>query len=288
MIIFPAGSVLEAKPVYWVLPRPTATNPKLPNEEFEFVRSHCAPVSAYIAISQLIVKMETNCAYALLVSDTPMPASLYCVNESHTIDFKSFPESGSDAVASSPLIFIPILPVIKLVQLRTYGDLHLPEEPSVAGPTSKNPLLAWTDNPASILSCDGGNATAPEPSQPTSIPVPTSPPAKLKFSTKQPRRTWITSSFLFCGIKVTSLRSSPVTDTSVLRPTGLFSIYFPGLILIVSPSCATAAAPPRDAFASPSSNPLLRSLPFLVTQIVLLVCTPGGLHDTPVPTEDNR
>ena len=87
---------------------------------------------------------------------------------------------------------------------------------------------------------------------------------------------------------VTSLRSSPVTDTSVLNPTGLFSRYLPGLILIVSPSCATAAAPPRLAFASPSSNPLFKSLPFLETQIVFLVSTPGGLHDTPVPTDAKR
>ena len=33
-------------PVNCVAPRPTATNPKLPNDELEFVRSHCAPVSA--------------------------------------------------------------------------------------------------------------------------------------------------------------------------------------------------------------------------------------------------
>ena len=36
-----------------------------------------------------IVKIETNWAYALFDKDTPIPASLYCVNESHTIDFKS-------------------------------------------------------------------------------------------------------------------------------------------------------------------------------------------------------
>ena len=49
-------------PVNCVEPRPTATNPKLPNDELEFVRSHCAPLLAKIAMSQLIVNMETNWA----------------------------------------------------------------------------------------------------------------------------------------------------------------------------------------------------------------------------------
>ena len=54
--------VLLTIPVNWVDPNPTATKPKLPNEEFEFVRSHCAPDPAKIPISQLIVNIETNCA----------------------------------------------------------------------------------------------------------------------------------------------------------------------------------------------------------------------------------
>ena len=78
---------------------------------------------------------------------------------------------------------------MKLVQFRTYGDLHLPEVPSSAGPRPVNPLLALTDIPASISVCVGGNATAPARSQPISTPLPTTPPAKLKFSTRQPRRT---------------------------------------------------------------------------------------------------
>ena len=67
---------------------------------------------------------------------------------------------------------------------------------------------------------------------------------------------------------MTNLISSPVIDTSVLRPMGLFSTYLPGRILIVSPSSATAAAAPTVALASPSKNPLLESSPFLDTQIV--------------------
>ena len=47
-------------PVNCVEPKPTATKPKLPNEEFEFVRSHCAPLDANIPMSQLIVNIDTN------------------------------------------------------------------------------------------------------------------------------------------------------------------------------------------------------------------------------------
>ena len=41
------------------------------------------------------------------------------------------------------------------------------------------------------------------------------------------------------------------------------------------------------AFASPSNNPELLSFPSLVTYKMFVVSTPGGLHETPVPTEDN-
>ena len=99
------------------------------------------------------MKIETNCAYALLVSDTPIPASLYCVNESQTIDFKSAPIV--EAVASVPSIFIPILPVMKLVQFLMYGDLHLPLGPSVAGPGAVYPVVDPDE---------GGNATHAAPS----------------------------------------------------------------------------------------------------------------------------
>ena len=58
--------------------------------------------------------------------------------------------------------------------------------------------------------------------------------------------------------------------------------------MIVSVSTAIDAAAPTVAFASPSNNPLLLSLPFLDTHIVLFVCTPDGLHDTPVPTDAKR
>ena len=60
-----------------ILPTPSATNPKLPKEEFEFVKSQDPPVLQNIAISLLIVNIETNCAYALLVIETPIPFSLY-------------------------------------------------------------------------------------------------------------------------------------------------------------------------------------------------------------------
>ena len=49
----------------------------LPKDEFEFVKSHCAPLVANIPISVLIVNIETNCAYALFVNETPIPFSLY-------------------------------------------------------------------------------------------------------------------------------------------------------------------------------------------------------------------
>ena len=55
----------------------------------------------------------------------------------------------------------------------------------------------------------------------------------------------------------------------------------------MSPSNATAAAPPIVALASPSNNPELLSFPSLVTYKIFVVSTPGGLQDTPVPTDDN-
>ena len=67
------------------------------------------------------------------------------------------------------------------------------------------------------------------------------------------------------GTTVTNRKSCPDIDTSVLKPTGLFSKYTPGLTYIVSPSRATAQAPPIVALASPSSSPLFASLPSLVT-----------------------
>ena len=39
---------------------PSAIRPTLPNDELEFVRSHCPPEAQKIAMSQLIVKIETN------------------------------------------------------------------------------------------------------------------------------------------------------------------------------------------------------------------------------------
>ena len=45
-MISPAGSVLLTMPVNVVDPNPAATNPKLPKEEFELVKSHCAPLDA--------------------------------------------------------------------------------------------------------------------------------------------------------------------------------------------------------------------------------------------------
>ena len=61
----------------------------LPNDELEFVRSHCPPDATDIPTSQPIVNIETSCAYPLFVIYTPIPASLYCVYASLTIDFKS-------------------------------------------------------------------------------------------------------------------------------------------------------------------------------------------------------
>ena len=94
----------------------------------------------------------------MLVIETPIPFSLYWVNESQTIDFRSCPGFTAPVNADptwSPSIFIPILSVIKFVQFLIYGDLHLPLGPSLAGPISKHPDLALP-TPAG-----GGNATQP-------------------------------------------------------------------------------------------------------------------------------
>ena len=56
--------------------------------------------------------------------------------------------------------------------------------------------------------------------------------------------------------------------------------------MIVSPSCAIAAAAATVYFASPSNRPLFVSQPFLDTHKVLFVWTPDGLHDTPTPTPE--
>ena len=95
----------------------------------------------------------------MFVIETPIPFSLYWVNESQTIDFRLLPMLliGSDTEAWSPLILIPILPVMKLVQLRIYGDLHLPVGPSKAGPSAIYPVFALSESTV------GGNATAPQP-----------------------------------------------------------------------------------------------------------------------------
>ena len=67
-------------PVNSISPNPSATNPFIPKELFEFVKSHCPPEETPIPISHPIVNIETNCAYPLLDIETPIPASLYCVN----------------------------------------------------------------------------------------------------------------------------------------------------------------------------------------------------------------
>ena len=215
MLIVPKNSIS---------PYPSATNPKLPNDELEFVKSHWPPDVAAIPMSQAIVNIETNWAYALLDNDTPIPASLYWVNESHTIDLRSCPKLLSpekSAFAWSPLIFIPILFLIKLVQFLTYGDLHLPEAPSSAGPKFVKPVTAWKAKPAATSAAVGGNATAPQlewSSFAKSCPV------KLRFSIKHPLLTWKKSLFLFFGISNTNLKSSPLIATSSLRPIGLSSM----------------------------------------------------------------
>ena len=203
--------VVLTLPVNSVEPKPTATRPKLPNDELELVRSHCPPLPAKIPISQLIVKIETNWAYPLFVSETPIPASLYWVNESHTIDFKSAPIV--EAVAWSPSIFIPILLLIKLVQFLIYGLLHLPDVPSVAGPDAINP------DAANFAGSVGGNATAAQ----SVWAIDTLEPAKFRFSIKHPLLTWNTSLVTLLGTIVTNLKSCPVIETSVRRPIGLFS-----------------------------------------------------------------
>ena len=52
---------------------PSATNPKLPNEEFELVTSHCPPDPQKIPSALLIVNIETIWAYPLFVIEHPTP-----------------------------------------------------------------------------------------------------------------------------------------------------------------------------------------------------------------------
>jgi hypothetical protein len=47
-------------PVNSISPNPSATRPLIPNELFEFVKSHCPPEDTPIPISQPIVNIETN------------------------------------------------------------------------------------------------------------------------------------------------------------------------------------------------------------------------------------
>ena len=61
-------------PVNSISPNPSATKPLIPNELFEFVKSHCPPEDTPKPISQPIVNIETNCAYPLFDIDTPIPA----------------------------------------------------------------------------------------------------------------------------------------------------------------------------------------------------------------------
>ena len=91
----------------------------------------------------------------MFVNETPIPFSLYCVKESTTIDFKSAPIDA--AVALFPSTFNPILSVMKFVQFLTYGDLHLPLGPAVAGPGSRYPAMALSGPEG------GGNATQAPP-----------------------------------------------------------------------------------------------------------------------------
>ena len=61
IIVSTCASVeLVVTPVNSMSPKPSAFKPKLPNEELEFVRSHCPPEATDIPTSHPIVKMETN------------------------------------------------------------------------------------------------------------------------------------------------------------------------------------------------------------------------------------
>ena len=72
-----AAAAVVMIPVYCCVLLPSATKPKLPNDEFEFVISHCPPLAADTPTSVLIVNKETICAYPLFVMDTPIPFALY-------------------------------------------------------------------------------------------------------------------------------------------------------------------------------------------------------------------
>ena len=62
IVSWPAIEAVSVSPVNSTSPIPSAFNPKLPNDELEFVKSHWPPLPANIAISQPIVKIETNWA----------------------------------------------------------------------------------------------------------------------------------------------------------------------------------------------------------------------------------
>ena len=95
-----------------------------------------------------------------------------------------------------------------------YGLLHLPLGPSFAGPGAMYPETAYSDGTVE------GNATAAQPV----CEIETLDPAKFIFSIKHPLLTWKTSLVTLSGLIVTSLKSCPVTVTSVRRPIGLFSV----------------------------------------------------------------
>ena len=55
-----ASVAVVVTPVNSMSPNPSAFRPKLPNDELEFVRSHCPPEATDIPTSQPIVNIETN------------------------------------------------------------------------------------------------------------------------------------------------------------------------------------------------------------------------------------
>ena len=55
-----ASVAVFVDPVNSMSPNPSAFRPKLPNDELEFVRSHCPPEATDIPTSQPIVNIETN------------------------------------------------------------------------------------------------------------------------------------------------------------------------------------------------------------------------------------
>ena len=70
--VSPVGAVVTV-PVYCNGVAPFDTNPKLPKDELELLRSQTPPLSQNTAVSQQIVNSETNWAYPKLVIETPIP-----------------------------------------------------------------------------------------------------------------------------------------------------------------------------------------------------------------------